>query len=406
MPQGYSFFHCSDLADIAHKTFRMMARLRSMRLSLLGLFVAAALSGCESSSVADKVLDDKALKPPPSVVEETFGRGSTEITLLLTKASNGLYEGAARDIRDGAALAIGELDDAGVMKIKVIDVAEGPAAVAPALAAARARNSGLLISYAPQATTAAIAAIPTDQRPPLINLSSPVNGPKVFNFGFDEVASAARGVRAVIASGQKKIVVLAPNTIAATDEERLRSAIGQAGGALIGVVRYDAAAPLGDLLTRNKALLDDAGAVVLMGDSAAVGLILKGVRASFAKLVVTGTSHWPIELYADPAAANVIVAAVDPDASTLIGERYRRFNKRSLSVYAAEGYDSIAVAAGIVRGKGAVALTPEALMTKTGFRGVTGLFRFTPSGMAERKIGLYKIDAGRLVAIEPKAVSF
>ncbi len=162
-------------------------------------------------------------------------------------------------------LPLASLDDAGVMKIKVIDVAEGPAAVASALAAARARNSSLLISYAPQATTAAIAAIPADQRPPLINLSSPVTGAKVFNFGFDEVASAARGVRSVIASGQKKVVVLAPNTLAGVDEERLRSAIGQAGGALIGVVRYDPALPPADLFTRNKALLGDAGALVLMG---------------------------------------------------------------------------------------------------------------------------------------------
>ncbi|MCJ9670458.1 MULTISPECIES: hypothetical protein [unclassified Neorhizobium] len=384
----------------------MTMRLRPVRLWLLSLFAAAVLSGCESSSVADKVLDDKALKPPPSMVEETFGRGSTEITLLLTKAPNGVYEGAARDIRDGAALAIGELDDAAVMKIKVVDVAGGPTTVAAALAAAKARNSGLLISYAPQATTAAIAAIPADQRPPLINLSSPVTGAKVFNFGFDEVASVARGVHPVIASGHKRVVVLTPNSIAGVDEERLRSAVTQAGGALIGVVRYDPAAPLGDLLTRNKALLDDAGALVLMGDSAAIGPILKGVRASFAKLAVVGTSHWPMELYSDPAASGVIIAAVDPDASLLIGERYRRFNKRSLSVYAAEGYDSIAVAAGIVRGKGAAALTSEMLTTKTGFRGVTGLFRFTPSGMAERRIGLYKIDGGRLVAIEPKAVSF
>jgi len=406
MLQGRSFFHRPNLADIARKILGATGWLRPVRLSLLGLSAAAILAGCESSSVADKVLDDKALKPPPSVVEETFGRGSTEITLLLTRSPGGLYDGAARDIRDGAALAIGELDDAGVMKIKVIDVTQGPAAVAPALVAAKARNSGLLISYAPQATTAAIAAVPADQRPPLINLSSPVSGAKVFNFGFDEVASAARGVRSAIAAGQKKVLVLAPNTLAGVDEERLRSAIGQAGGALIGVVRYDPAVPPGDLLTRNKALLDDAGALVLMGDSAAVGPILKAARTSFPKLVVVGTSHWPTELHADPAAANVIIAGIDPDASQLIGERYRRFNKRSLTVYAAEGYDSIAVAAGIVRGKGAAALTPEALMTKTGFRGVTGLFRFTPSGMAEHKIGLYKIDGGRLVAIEPKAVSF
>ncbi|UIY28979.1 hypothetical protein LZK73_20435 [Neorhizobium galegae] len=71
----------------------MTTRLRPIRISLLGLLAAAILSGCESSSVADKVLDDKALKPPPSVVEETFGRGSTEVTVLLTKAPNGTYEG-------------------------------------------------------------------------------------------------------------------------------------------------------------------------------------------------------------------------------------------------------------------------------------------------------------------------
>jgi ABC-type branched-subunit amino acid transport system substrate-binding protein len=143
-----------------------------------------------------------------------------------------------------------------------------------------------------------------------------------------------------------------------------------------------------------------------MGEGAGVGLAVKGLRASYPQLAIVGTSSWPQQIYTDPAAANVVIAAFDPDGAGLIGERYNRFNRRALSVYAAYGYDSLAVVAGIVRGKGAAALTPDALTSKTGFRGVTGLFRFAKSGALERKIGLYKIEGGRLSAIEPKPAGF
>jgi ABC-type branched-subunit amino acid transport system substrate-binding protein len=370
-------------------------------------FVSAALAGCQSDEMTDNVVKDTTLKPPPSLVEETFGRGNAEITLMMAKGPNGFYDSAARDIRDGAAQAIGELDDAGLMKIKVIDIAAGPSAVAPAVAAARGRNSSLIITYAPPATVAALAAIPADQRPMILNLSQPVVAPQVFNFEIDEVESAARGARSVIASGHRKIALLAPSGLSAPNEDRLRRMIAQAGGGISGVVRYDpAAVSLTDLLAANKAIFMDAGAAIIMGEGAGVGLAVKGLRASYPQLTIVGTSSWPQQIYTDPAAANVVIAAFDPDGAGLIGERYNRFNRRALSVYAAYGYDSIAVVAGIVRGKGAAALTPDALTSKTGFRGVTGLFRFAKSGALERKIGLYKIEGGRLSAIEPKPAGF
>lgn len=377
------------------------------RLLKAGALVAGvmALSSCETETIGARMANDKALKPPPTAVEETFGRGSTEITLLLAKSQSGYYEGVSKDVRDGAALAIRELDEAGAMKIKVVDVAAGPSSVPAAISAANSRSSGLLLSFAPQATISAIAASAPDQRPPLINLGPAASGPKVFNFGFDEVSSAARGARRVIASGQKKIVVLAPANLGISEEAGLKSAIGQAGGSVTGVIRYDAGA-VSDLLARSKPLLDAANAAVVMGDGNAVGAVLRALRATSAALPVVGTSHWPASVYGDPSAADALIATADPDAMRTVGARYETAYKRPFSIHAALGYDSIAMTAGIVRSAGSAVITSAALTSKTGFRGVTGLFRLTPNGAIERRLGIYKIEGGRLVSVEATAESF
>jgi hypothetical protein len=378
--------------------------VQPLKRATLLVGVAIAMTSCETETIGMKMANDKALKPPPTVVEETFGQGQTEITLVLAKSQSGYYEGISKDIRDGAALAIRELDEAGSMKIKVVDVAAGASAVAGMLSSANSRGSGLLIASAPQATTAAIAAA-SDQRPPLVNLGTPVSGAKTFNFGFDEITSASRGARRVIAAGQKKLVVLAPVDLPASEEAALKSAIGQAGGSVTGVIRYDAGAA-SDLLARNKPALDAANAAVVLGDGALVGSVLKALRATSASLAVVGTSHWPTGVYTDPAAANAIIATADPDAMRAVGARYQAVYKRPFSVHAALGYDSIAMTTGIIRSAGASVITPESLTTKTGFRGVTGLFRLTPAGMIERRLGVYKVEGGHLVPLEAGAESF
>jgi hypothetical protein len=58
-----------------------------------------------------------------------------------------------------------------------------------------------------------------------------------------------------------------------------------------------------------------------------------------------------------------------------------------------------------VRGNGREALTGEALRAKTGFRGTTGLFRFTPAGNVERREGLYRVTGGKLVPVEAGAAA-
>lgn len=405
MPFRIPFILLSGAACAVRKSLSGSISFLPLKRATLLVGVAIAMTSCETETIGMKMANDKALKPPPTTVEETFGRGSTEITLALAKSSSGYYEGVAKDIRDGAALAIRELDEAGALRIKVVDLAGGAPAVAGMISAANGRSSGLLVSFAPQATTAAIAASDPDQRPVLINLGAPVSGAKVFNFGFDEVSSAVRGARRVIAAGQKKIVVLAPTHLGASEEAALKSAIGQAGGSVTGVIRYGAGAA-SDLLALNRSVLDGANAALVMGDGATVGAVLKSLRAAYAVLPVVGTSHWPASVYRDPAATNAIVATADPETLLAVGGRYEAAYKRPFSIHAALGYDSIAMTTGIIRSAGSAQITAEALTSKTGFRGVTGLFRLGQNGTIERRLGIYKVQAGRLVPLESGAESF
>ena len=85
----------------------------------------------------------------------------------------------------------------------------GSAAATKEIQAAKARGSILLVSYAPQDVTTAMAAIPADQRPMLVNVGrkAPVSGGKAYNFVTEELDSVIEGIKIAAVSGQKKFAV-------------------------------------------------------------------------------------------------------------------------------------------------------------------------------------------------------
>lgn len=369
-----------------------------------------ALAGCQSDvdGIAKNVKTND-IKAPSSEVEESFGETGAEITLLLPKGATGIYEGAARDVRDGAGLGVGELGGNQVF-VKVVDVASGAPAAATAVSEARARGSVLLVSYALPAVTSAIAAVPADQRPALLNLGAPVppTSGNVYNFVSDEIDSAIEGVQAAAASGHKKVLVFAQNDFPAADEARLASAIHAGGGTYLGLARYDLTdAAAADAVKRAGANLQNADTVLVLGKTVITTTIAGAVKAS-GKTNVTfvGTSAWPPQTYTDPSVAGTVIAMVEPEGATMIAERYQRHYKRALSTDAAYAYDAIAVASGIVRTKGPEGMNAQNLTSKVGFRGVTGLFRMTPAGTVERKMSLYSLNGGKLSLLGATPASF
>lgn len=369
-----------------------------------------ALLGCQSDvdGIAKNVKTND-IKAPSSEVDESFGETGAEITLLLPRGTAGIYEGTARDVRDGAGLGVGELGGNQVF-VKVVDVASGAPAAATAVSAAKARGSVLLVSYASPAVTAAVAAIPADQRPPLLNLGAPVppTSGNVYNFISDEIDSAIEGVRAAAVSGHKKVVVFAQTDFPAAGEERLASAIRAGGGTYLGLTRYDLTdAAAADAVKRSAANLQNADTVLVLGKTVITTTIAGAVKAS-GKTNVTfvGTNAWPPQTHSNPSVAGTVIAMVEPEGATMIAERYQRHYKRTLSTDAAYGYDAVAVASGIVRTKGPEGVNAQNLTSKVGFRGVTGLFRLMPTGTVERKMSLYSLSGGKLTLLGATPASF
>jgi hypothetical protein len=415
-PQRASFKDWGHLVPFAISRLLRLLKMSSKRPSryatarLTWLLLCTGIAGCQMSDVGlsnNSKNDD--VKMPSTAVEESYGSDSgAEITLLLRKGQAGLYEGAARDLRDGAVLGIGELG-ANQVSLRVKDIGPGLAGIPAQVAAAKGRNAVLIVSYLPAAETAVIAAIPAAQRPPLLNLAgaAPAAGGDVFNLASDEIDSAADGVKAAIGRGHRKIAVLADPAFSQSDASRLSAAVSSAGGAVVGVGRYGTGDAAADILAKNRPLLQSADAVVILGATSEVGMVATAVRsAAVPNQIVIGTNSWPPSSYATPAVAGALVATVDSDSSSLIADRYQRHFNHALTIYGAYGYDAMAIVSGLVRAQGPQSVTAANLMSKVGFRGTTGLFRFDQTGMAERRLGLYTIDGGKLKAVTPPSQSF
>lgn len=373
----------------------------------LWVLALSLLAGCQSEDAEwKKHFDDKALKPPSSAVEERIGNGPVEITLLLPRGSTGIYNEATRDVRDGAALAATELGDS-LITIRVVDTSGGPVAAKAAAEAAAARKSGLLLSYANQDVTKAIASIPSEQRPPLINLASAVVADNVFNLAADEVEDVARTLLGTDAPARKSVVIIAPDDLAPEKQTRLTSLIKEGGGNVKAVVRYsETGTSAGSLGGADADVVGNATAILVLGDTASVGKVLTDVRRLNLKAPLLGTQAWPQTVFANPAAEGAIIAASDQEGAGLIADRYKRHKGRPLTINAAHAYDSVAIGSGLLRTGGVEALTASALTSKTGFRGVTGVFRFNQAGSVERTLGLYRVQGGKLVPFEAASPSF
>lgn len=371
------------------------------RISWFVLASGLVLASCQSEvdSLAG-VKGKNDLKPPPSTsVTEAFGDKGAEITLILAKAPAGYVMGEARDVRDGAALAIGELGE-DMVHARVADVSKGATAGVSEAAAAKSRGSVVLVGYAPSNVTSAIAAMPADQRPLLINVSRRVSASGgVFNFASDEVDSAIAGVKTAATSGRRKFVVFVPSDYPAGYEAGILAAVSAAGGTVLAAPRYAASSTgVSEAVLSAQAAFKNADAALVLGNTSTVAGLVSAVKTSGAapKMAIIGTSGWPEDVLSAPGVTGAMIVSVDRENRALIAERYNRRYGRPLSAAAAYGYDAVALASGIVRAKGPAGLTPELLTRKAGFTGITGVFSLTASGQAERKLMPYIVSNGRL----------
>ena len=358
-----------------------------------------ALAGCQATSTED-VLNVAPQLPVP--VQETMGAGPVMVAMLLPRRAAEPAAGRARDFAEGARLAVGDLG-AGLLRVTVYDTA-GNAESAAAMAQQAVAGGARLIIISPDAESAAgIAAIKPSGRPPAIALSGERGSAGLFAFTSDSIDSAIDGARAAIAMKQSRILAVVPEGFSASDRERFSNGVARNGGKLVGTVAYPPVdAQIGPALKAEQARFQQANAVAIFGTgrapaAVAQAIVAQGLGGSIATLV--GNSGWPREIHAVPVLDGVLLALPDPEGPKAIAARYQAATGRPLSTDAALAYDAVAIAAGLVRHGGAAGLTTKALTANSGFRGVTGLFRFAKDGSVERRYGIHRIESGKPVLL-------
>lgn len=190
-----------------------------------------------------------------------------------------------------------------------------------------------------------------------------------------------------------------------------KSACGaaEAGADLLAFLRYGRSEPeFRALLLKNLKPVSRADAVLILGSDNRPVTLARLVRAALEneKAAIIGTSAWPQQAYADPAVGGALMGLVDQDSLAIISGRYQERFGRPLSVEAAFAYDAVGTLCGLIRARGAEALTNPTLRSPTGFRGATGIFRFTADGHVQRRFALYRIDKGKLTQARPMPEGF
>ncbi|MGL4543483.1 MAG: penicillin-binding protein activator, partial [Polymorphobacter sp.] len=151
-------------------------------------------------------------------------------------------------------------------------------------------------------------------------------------------------------------------------------------------------------------LIADSGAV-----AAAFGKPLAQFGAPAGSVTLLGTELWNNEpgLRNSPALAGALFAAVPDGRFEQLATRYRAKFGGTPSRLASFGYDSVLLVNSIA-GKCPLG-TPfprAALSTADGFTGIDGIFRFGPSGVAERGFEVQQVGAGRITTVSsaPKSL--
>lgn len=318
----------------------------------------------------------------PAVAEQAFGSGPVRIDMFLDASIN------ANDYRDGAALAIKELG-AGQLTLVTHDMrVQG---TDPASKVRQASENGAKLFIAAPSLLAALSAASPKSTTILLGTDPANSTPAIQS---DEIGAAIEASSYAAGAGLKKIMVVATRALNASEVQRLKDGLKQGGAQLLDIVTDPTSADG----VAKLAKLEQAQAVLLIGaDAPKVAAPALRQRGGLgADIPFLGTFAWSASTYNEPALEGSLLALVDQNALKRISTRFQTTYARPLSLEAAYGFDTVAVAAGIVRSKGQSGLDPASLRVPSGFTGATGLFRFKSDGRVERRLAIYRLSGGKL----------
>lgn len=390
------------------------------RRHLLGVLATALLTaaGCQSGPSGLPEQQPPAQQPVvtgtlPPAQGEVLGNGPVRVAMLLPLGATGNGGKIGLELKNAARLA---LDDFGANSLQIVvkDTGGDPQRAFAMASEATTEGSSAVLGpvFAAEVSQAASVLRPAGKIAIAFSSDQSVSGRGIYLNSFLPEGVVDRGVSYAFSQGYRTFVALVPNTPAgALAERQLRETLRVLGGSVLQVERYEPNDASAQQAASNLAAKANEAQAILIPDGGnspsalAAALRSNGVDLAAKKLV--GTGLWSSAALGDPALAGAWFADIDQQKLAEFKTRYKQSFGAEPSTNAVLGYDTAALAIGIVKRQGAVGFTPAVIEHRAGFTGYGGVFRFGTDGSNQRAYTVYEVQAGggRKV-VSPSPTSF
>ncbi len=386
-------------------------------------------SAPQSSDDYATLIDDNASEPEaarPSTAAQSepaprndpagaaLGSGKALVALLVPEsAPNGRVRAIADGLAKAASLAAADIGES-QLELRKYDTGGDPGKAAQAAKNAIADGARLIIGPLYSGSAAAVRPIAQASNVNVIAFTtdSSVLGGGLYSIGFLPETDVNRIISYGASKGQRDIALLVPDSpFGGLVTREARNAAGKVGATIVKTQPYRDDFRALDAAAKEFTAFYEAAPNVDSIIMAASGKSLQGLASFLAfrdvlptKVKYMGLGLWDDqETFREGTLRNGWFPGVDPRLKNDFAYRYGQAYGGEPPAISLLGYDAVNVAASLIRGGG---FTQQALLSPTGFTGMSGLFRFRRDGRNERALSILSVGQGEFKVVDPAPRTF
>lgn len=371
------------------------------------------LSACQSANLGLGNLEnengERVLSANPK--GEVFGQGKVRVAMLLPKSAAGNAAKVAKEIRNGALLAMSDFGNE-VLQLVIKDTA-GQAAPAQSAAGEAAREgASAIIGPLFSGNVSAASGISLPARMTMFAFSTDTSVAKrgVYLLSFTPQGDVKRMISFAASQGSKSVLAFLPNNAEGLLREAVLREVAGTFQMDVNVVKYERTAESirtaigASTLQFDKSdslYIPDGGKVpsIILNSLSDLGLTTKDKQ-------ILGSGNWESASISNPEFANALFPKRDTRNFEAFSQRYQAVYSTEPGVQAALGYDAVTLVSELIRQNGSSAFSSSVVENSRGFSGTNGLFRLHSDGSTERGLAIYQIREGKAELIAPAPRSF
>ena len=388
---------------------RAASQLAALLAALAMALLVAACQGNNRVSSTGSVPSETGGIPVKSgpAAGEVIGSGAARVALLLPLTAAGNGATIAAEYRNAAQLAM-DMRGLGAMELVIKDTGGTAAGAIARTEEALREGTAIILGPVFSGSVTSAASVARPQKRTMIAFSSDPSAASngVFLMSFLPNQIVDRTVSYATGTGLRSISAILPQgAYGALVERQLRKTLAERGGVLTGVSRYaynneSVVAAVKELLPAieqsDAVFIPDGGSAPI-----AIARVMQSAGVKLQEKRLIGTGQWRSSNLKSPFLQGAIFADMDQSGFETFKTQYREKYQADPTVNGGLGYDAVTLVADLIASGNSRALTRKNLEKPSGFRGVTGIFRFMPDGETQRGLAVYQVQEGQVVVVDP-----